>query len=170
MVLVVSGEVVDDFSVEVEASEETVRAGQPFNVTCVAPIGRSLQQQWLHPKIQARFHTALHFPRFLPPQSFMHNQLQIQPACAISLNHLSCFNVISYPAAPKLKLANNGFGRSRGKWNIALRRPSAVTKYALGRQSEICVFITTMSAKQRLPQLTPWRTGWWESLRAGQMA
>nr|XP_046248139.1 platelet-derived growth factor receptor alpha [Scatophagus argus] len=43
----------EDFSVEVKASEETVRAGQPFNVTCVTPPGLSFQQQWLHPKKQA---------------------------------------------------------------------------------------------------------------------
>ncbi|KAK2907583.1 platelet-derived growth factor receptor alpha [Channa argus] len=43
----------EDFSVEVKASEKTVRAGQPFNITCVAPAGLGFQQQWLHPKIQA---------------------------------------------------------------------------------------------------------------------
>ncbi|KAK2835866.1 hypothetical protein Q5P01_016350 [Channa striata] len=43
----------EDFSVEVKASEKTVRAGQPFNVTCIAPTGLHFQQQWLHPKIQA---------------------------------------------------------------------------------------------------------------------
>ncbi|XP_068174610.1 platelet-derived growth factor receptor alpha [Antennarius striatus] len=44
---------VQDFDVEVRASEETVRAGRPFNVTCVAPAGPAFQQQWLHPKKQA---------------------------------------------------------------------------------------------------------------------
>ncbi|KAF1386141.1 hypothetical protein PFLUV_G00115080 [Perca fluviatilis] len=43
----------EDFDVEVKASGETVRAGQPFNVTCVAPPGLGFQQQWLHPKKQA---------------------------------------------------------------------------------------------------------------------
>ncbi|XP_060884998.1 platelet-derived growth factor receptor alpha [Labrus mixtus] len=43
----------EDFSVEVKASEETVRAGQSFNITCVAPAGPGFQQQWLHPKKQA---------------------------------------------------------------------------------------------------------------------
>ncbi|KAI4828770.1 hypothetical protein KUCAC02_022846 [Chaenocephalus aceratus] len=43
----------DNFDVEVKASEETVRAGQSFNITCVAPIGLDFQQQWLHPKKQA---------------------------------------------------------------------------------------------------------------------
>ncbi|XP_035509000.1 platelet-derived growth factor receptor alpha [Morone saxatilis] len=42
-----------DFDVEVRASEEAVRAGQPFNITCVAPTGLVFQQQWLHPKKQA---------------------------------------------------------------------------------------------------------------------
>ncbi|XP_071395167.1 platelet-derived growth factor receptor alpha [Centroberyx affinis] len=42
-----------DFHVEVKASEETVRAGQPFNITCVAPTGLAFQQQWLHPRKQA---------------------------------------------------------------------------------------------------------------------
>lgn len=46
--------VTEDFDVEVKASEETVRAGQPFNVTCVSPTGLGFQQQWLHPKKQAR--------------------------------------------------------------------------------------------------------------------
>lgn len=44
----------EDFGVNVEASEETVRAGQPFNVTCTGPPGPGFQQQWLHPKSQAR--------------------------------------------------------------------------------------------------------------------
>lgn len=44
----------EDFNVVVKASGETVRAGQPFNITCVAPPGPGLQQQWLHPKKQAR--------------------------------------------------------------------------------------------------------------------
>ncbi|KAK9518941.1 hypothetical protein VZT92_021706 [Zoarces viviparus] len=43
----------EDFDVEVKASGETVRAGQPFNVTCVAPTGFNFHQQWLHPKKQA---------------------------------------------------------------------------------------------------------------------
>ncbi|KAG7513222.1 hypothetical protein JOB18_002009 [Solea senegalensis] len=46
-------EEMDDFNVEVKASEETVRAGQPFNITCMAPTGLGFQQQWLHPKKQA---------------------------------------------------------------------------------------------------------------------
>ncbi|XP_036970034.1 platelet-derived growth factor receptor alpha [Acanthopagrus latus] len=46
-------EEMEDFDIEVKASEETVRAGQPFNVTCVAPPGPGFQQQWLHPKKQA---------------------------------------------------------------------------------------------------------------------
>ncbi|XP_040040687.2 platelet-derived growth factor receptor alpha [Gasterosteus aculeatus] len=43
----------EDFDVEVKASEEMVGAGEPFNVTCVAPPGRNFQQQWLHLKKQA---------------------------------------------------------------------------------------------------------------------
>ncbi|XP_058495284.1 platelet-derived growth factor receptor alpha isoform X2 [Solea solea] len=46
-------EEMDDFNVEVKASEESVRAGQPFNITCMAPTGLGFQQQWLHPKKQA---------------------------------------------------------------------------------------------------------------------
>lgn len=45
---------IEDFDVEVRASEETVRAGQPFNITCVTPTGLGFLQQWLHPKKQAR--------------------------------------------------------------------------------------------------------------------
>ncbi|XP_059196558.1 platelet-derived growth factor receptor alpha isoform X2 [Centropristis striata] len=45
--------VMEEFDVEVKASEETLRAGQPFNVTCVAPTGQGFLQQWLHPKKQA---------------------------------------------------------------------------------------------------------------------
>ncbi|CAK6956108.1 platelet-derived growth factor receptor alpha [Scomber scombrus] len=44
---------VEDFDVDVKASEETVRAGQPFNITCTAPAGLGFQQQWLHLKKQA---------------------------------------------------------------------------------------------------------------------
>lgn len=47
----------EDFEVDVRASEETVRAGQPFNVTCTGPPGPGFQQQWLHPKSQARRET-----------------------------------------------------------------------------------------------------------------
>uniref|UniRef100_A0A3Q0T8A7 Immunoglobulin-like beta-sandwich domain-containing protein n=1 Tax=Amphilophus citrinellus TaxID=61819 RepID=A0A3Q0T8A7_AMPCI len=36
------------------ASEVTVRAGQPFNITCIVPAGSDFQQQWLHLKKQAR--------------------------------------------------------------------------------------------------------------------
>ncbi|XP_037627127.1 platelet-derived growth factor receptor alpha [Sebastes umbrosus] len=43
----------EDFDVEVKASGETVRAGQPFNITCVSPAGLNFHQQWLHPKKQA---------------------------------------------------------------------------------------------------------------------
>ncbi|XP_068448927.1 platelet-derived growth factor receptor alpha isoform X2 [Clinocottus analis] len=42
-----------DFSVQVRVSSELVRAGRPFNVSCVAPAGLNFQQQWLHPKTQA---------------------------------------------------------------------------------------------------------------------
>ncbi|XP_053177771.1 platelet-derived growth factor receptor alpha [Scomber japonicus] len=44
---------VEDFDVDVKASEETVRAGQPFNITCTAPAGLGFQQQWVHLKKQA---------------------------------------------------------------------------------------------------------------------
>lgn len=44
---------VDDFEVEILASEETVRAGQPFSITCIVPAGSDFQQQWLHLKKQA---------------------------------------------------------------------------------------------------------------------
>lgn len=43
----------DDFKVEVKASEETLRAGQALNITCISPAGLVLHQQWLHPKKQA---------------------------------------------------------------------------------------------------------------------
>lgn len=44
---------VEDFDVDVRASEETVRAGQPFSITCTVPAGLDFKQQWLHPKKQA---------------------------------------------------------------------------------------------------------------------
>ncbi|XP_056131652.1 platelet-derived growth factor receptor alpha [Lampris incognitus] len=44
---------VEDFHVEVTASEESVRVGQPFNITCVAPSALASQQQWIHPRKQA---------------------------------------------------------------------------------------------------------------------
>ncbi|CAL8309401.1 unnamed protein product [Lota lota] len=43
----------EDFHVEVIASEEAVRAGQPFNITCVAPESPVYVQNWLHPRRQA---------------------------------------------------------------------------------------------------------------------
>lgn len=43
----------EDFHMEVRASEEAVRAGQPFNITCVAPEGPVYVQNWLHPSKQA---------------------------------------------------------------------------------------------------------------------
>lgn len=53
VIYTVEAEEMEDFDVEVKASGETVRAGQPFNVTCVAPSGPHFEQQWLHPKKQA---------------------------------------------------------------------------------------------------------------------
>lgn len=44
----------EDSDMEVIASEETLRAGQPFNITCIVPSGLDFQQQWLHPKKQAK--------------------------------------------------------------------------------------------------------------------
>ncbi|XP_034036396.1 platelet-derived growth factor receptor alpha [Thalassophryne amazonica] len=43
----------EHFDVDVRASDETVRAGQPFNITCVSPTSPTFQQQWLHPRKQA---------------------------------------------------------------------------------------------------------------------
>lgn len=45
-------EEVEDFDVEVKASEETVRAGQPLNISCIAPSGSDYHQYWLHSKKQ----------------------------------------------------------------------------------------------------------------------
>lgn len=44
---------VKDFEVEVKASEETVRIGQPFNISCIGPFGGAFHQQWIHLKTQA---------------------------------------------------------------------------------------------------------------------
>ncbi|KAL1022590.1 hypothetical protein UPYG_G00029630 [Umbra pygmaea] len=44
---------IEDIHVEVKASAEGVRLGEPFNITCIAPLGPSYQQQWLHPRKQA---------------------------------------------------------------------------------------------------------------------
>lgn len=76
MVALVPAEMVD-FDVEVKASEETVRAGQPFNVTCVAPSGLGFQQQWLHPKTQARCKT------FLLLHVFIYKRLQLLSRLAL---------------------------------------------------------------------------------------
>lgn len=46
-------EEVEDFDVEVKASDETVTVGQPFLITCIGPAGQGFDQQWLHPKKQA---------------------------------------------------------------------------------------------------------------------
>ncbi|KAJ3600139.1 hypothetical protein NHX12_034089 [Muraenolepis orangiensis] len=43
----------EDFHVEVRASEEAVRAGQPFTITCEVPEGPVYLQNWLHPRRQA---------------------------------------------------------------------------------------------------------------------
>ncbi|XP_023860711.1 platelet-derived growth factor receptor alpha-like [Salvelinus sp. IW2-2015] len=43
----------ENVHMEVKASEEAVRLGEPFNITCVAPPGLPYQQQWLHPRKQA---------------------------------------------------------------------------------------------------------------------
>ncbi|XP_016886800.1 platelet-derived growth factor receptor alpha isoform X3 [Cynoglossus semilaevis] len=48
-------EEMEDFSVEVKASDENVRVGQPFFIICMAPTGPTFQQQWLHPKKQAMY-------------------------------------------------------------------------------------------------------------------
>ncbi|KAF7653152.1 hypothetical protein LDENG_00086480 [Lucifuga dentata] len=50
---IVQNDEVEDFHVEVKASEETLRAGQPVNITCIAPTGLAFLQQWLHPRKQA---------------------------------------------------------------------------------------------------------------------
>lgn len=82
----------EDFGVDVEASEETVRAGQPFNVTCTGPPGPGFQQQWLHPKSQAR------------PLDFFSGKflgLASQPPRPISYKCLPCFRLTSFPAVTK---------------------------------------------------------------------
>ena len=114
----------DDFEVEVKASDENVIAGQSFNITCVDSSGHGFQQQWLHPKKQARI-------GFFSCLCFLEIQFSIlygfiRPfglSCTISFNPLSRVHVISNPAALSLKLANNGLGPkpSSGKRNIALR-------------------------------------------------
>lgn len=45
---------VSDFEVEVKASAETVRVGEPFNVSCIGPSGPAFHQQWIHLKTQVR--------------------------------------------------------------------------------------------------------------------
>lgn len=88
----------EDFDVDVKASEESVRAGQPFNVTCTGPPGPGFQQQWLHPKSQARCE-ALGFG-FLG--------LAPRPSCPVTSG---CHVGVSLPSpARNLKLANNGSG------------------------------------------------------------
>ncbi|KAM6921684.1 platelet-derived growth factor receptor alpha [Xenentodon cancila] len=42
-----------NFTVEIKVTEENVRAGQPFSITCFAPSGLDFQQQWVHTKKQA---------------------------------------------------------------------------------------------------------------------
>ncbi|KAM4738553.1 platelet-derived growth factor receptor alpha [Anableps anableps] len=46
-------EEVNDFEVEVKASEETVKVGQAFNISCSGPFGPAFHQQWIHLKTQA---------------------------------------------------------------------------------------------------------------------
>lgn len=151
----------EDFDVEVKASEETVRAGEPFSVTCVAPTGLGFQQQWLHPKKQARMQP---FP-FLCVSEFQFSLLYgFIPlsclSCTISFNPLSCFHVISYPAALSLKLANNGFGSkpSSGKWNIALRMALSGYKVCVRKAVTECyVFIMRTVSQTALAAVNPMR-------------
>ncbi|KAJ8397518.1 hypothetical protein AAFF_G00437940 [Aldrovandia affinis] len=42
-----------DFHVHLRASHVSVRAGEPFNITCVGPASPIYHQQWLHPRKQA---------------------------------------------------------------------------------------------------------------------
>ncbi|XP_066575984.1 platelet-derived growth factor receptor alpha [Amia ocellicauda] len=42
-----------DFHVEFEVSQLAVKAGDPFNLICVAPMGEMYEQHWLHPRKQA---------------------------------------------------------------------------------------------------------------------
>ncbi|KAG9330015.1 hypothetical protein JZ751_027623 [Albula glossodonta] len=42
-----------DFHVDVRASHVSVRAGDPFNISCLAPTGPFYEQQWSHPRKQA---------------------------------------------------------------------------------------------------------------------
>lgn len=90
----------EDFGVDVEASEETVRAGQPFNVTCTGPPGPGFQQQWLHPKSQAR------------PLDFFQGNFWVWLLCRLAPFLTSvCHVSVSLPSrqSPNLKLPNNGF-------------------------------------------------------------
>lgn len=83
----------EDSDMEVIASEETLRAGQPFNITCIVPSGLDFQQQWLHPKKQAR---CSHFPLCFP--------ILIKFSLLYSLSHLSTsscsvsFYPVSFPS------------------------------------------------------------------------
>lgn len=108
----------EDFDVEVKASEETVRAGQPFNVTCVSPTGLGFQQQWLHPKTQARRET-FPFRESSVLSSSAASSIRSGSGLSAVLPYFlqprsPYFHVISFPAALSLKLANNGFGLKRG--------------------------------------------------------
>ncbi|XP_004084821.1 platelet-derived growth factor receptor alpha [Oryzias latipes] len=42
-----------NFTLEVTATERTVRAGQPLNITCMALPGSNYKQEWVYPRTQA---------------------------------------------------------------------------------------------------------------------
>lgn len=43
-----------DFSVKLTASQEEVKEGEPFSLTCTAPPGNFYIQEWLHPSKEVR--------------------------------------------------------------------------------------------------------------------
>lgn len=132
---------------EVKASSETVRAGQPFSIACIAPTGPGFHQQWLHPKTQARDVTRL---------TKNCNILGLEAAAAslVSSDRIAIFPCHFPPSGAELKLALNGSGPPRCgggcgilgdlRWREGSRRWLQIVCQAQGGH----VFITETTAER----------------------
>ncbi|KAM4575089.1 platelet-derived growth factor receptor alpha [Fundulus diaphanus] len=76
----------NDFEVEVVASEETMRVGQPLNISCIRPLGQLYHQQWIYLKKQAV--NAIETKQSLPDRVI--HTLQIPQATAQDSGRYEC--------------------------------------------------------------------------------
>ncbi|XP_035997377.1 platelet-derived growth factor receptor alpha [Fundulus heteroclitus] len=76
----------NDFEVDVVASEEKMRVGQPLNISCIRPLGQSYHQQWIYLKKQAV--NAIETKQSLPDRVI--HTLQIPQATAQDSGRYEC--------------------------------------------------------------------------------